>query len=207
MAALRIRWLLVPALVVVLAGGEPPQDQKDSKGKTDPQSAIEPRSGPGAGQKFLEKFVGTWDVVKSFHPRSGQPVVQKGECRQTMIHDGRFLKSEFVFQGDQGKTTGLGLLGFEPATGAFTSVWTDSRATRMSFRQSKEKFNGEEIVLESQVLGEGKESRRSRTVTRFEDNGGKIVHRQFGAGPDGKERLVMELVMTRKSDPTAPTRP
>jgi hypothetical protein len=201
----RPRLFFVPFVVGLLAGGQPPanpKDTKDPREKKDPQSAIEPRSAPGAGQKFLEKFVGNWDVVKTFHPRSGDPAVQKGECKQTMMHDGRFLKSEFVFQGDKAKTTGEGIIGFEAGTGAFTSVWTDSRATRMSFRQSKDKFNGEEIVLESQALGDAKEGRHSRTVTRLEDNGNKIVHRQFGTGADGNERLVMELVMTRK--PEAP---
>src|SRR5262245_34879457 len=200
----RVRVVLCVLVIALLIAGQPPQDKKDSKDKKDPQSAIEPRSGPGAGHKFLEKFVGTWDVEKSFHPRSGEPVRQKGQCRQTMIHDGRFLKSEFVFESDRGKTTGTGLIGFEAATGLFTSVWTDSRSTRMSFRQSREKFNGEEITLEGVGLGDTKETRKSRTVTRLEENGGKIVHRQYGAGSDGKERLVMELVMTRKADAHPP---
>ena len=44
----------------------------------------------------------------------------------------------------------------------------------------------------------GKDGRQSRTVTRLEEDGAKIVHRQYAVGPDGSERLVMELVMTRK---------
>src|SRR5579884_2512393 len=101
----------------------------------DPQAAFEPRSNPGAGQKFLEKMVGDWDVVKTFYPRAGAPFRMTGSCRQTMIHGGRFLQSEFVFEANGTKTTGLGLVGFEADSGKFTSVWTDSRATRMSFRQ------------------------------------------------------------------------
>ena len=166
--------------------------------KKDPQSAIEPRSKPGAGQKFLEQFVGDWEVVKTFYPRSGEPSVAKGTCRQAMIHGGRFLQSEFVFAGPAGKTTGTGLIGFETQTGLFTSVWVDSRSTRMSLRHSKDKFDGKEIVLYSRSL-EAKEGRQSRTVTRIEDHGKKIVHRQFSATRDGKERLVMQLVMTRKA--------
>jgi hypothetical protein len=187
------RLVVVPVAVALLAGaGQPTSAPKD------PQSAYEPRSGPGAGQKFLQKFVGDWDVVKTFYPRSGEPARVTGECRQAMIHDGRFLQSDFTFTGGGPRTTGLGLIGFEPDSGKFTSVWTDSRATRMSFRQSQDKFNGEEIVLFSKSLEPGGESRRSRTVTRLEDDGNKIVHRQYTAGPDGKERLVMELLMTRK---------
>jgi hypothetical protein len=173
--------------------------------KKDPQASFEPRSSPGVGQKYLAKFVGDWDVVKTFYPRSGDPARVTGECRQTMIHEGRFLKSDFVFGQGENKTTGQGIVGFETDSGKFTSFWTDSRSTRMSVRQSHDRFNGEEIVLFSRSLqDEGKESRRSRTVTRLEDDGRRIVHRQYSIAPDGKERLVMELVMTRKAEAPRP---
>jgi hypothetical protein len=198
---LALKWALALSVILIapLAAQQPPKDKRD------PQSAIEPRSGPGEGQKFLEKFVGDWDVAKTFHPRSGEPVRQKGECNQSLIHGGRFLKSEFVFGSGPTRTTGTGIIGFEPATGLFTSIWVDSRSTRMSLRQSKEKFNGQEIVLVGQGLGEGaKTVRQSRTVTRLEENGSRIVHRQYGLNADGKERLVMEMVMSRKQ--AAPAR-
>jgi hypothetical protein len=185
------------ASLFLLAGvaGSQAQNKKDA------QSSFEPRSDAGTGQKFLEAFVGNWDVVKTFYPRSGDPVKQTGECHQTMMHEGRFLRSEFVFQEDKSKTTGLGIIGFEADNGRFTSVWTDSRSTRISLRQSRDKFDGNEIVLFSQTLGEaGKEARVSRTLTRLEDKGNTILHRQFVPGPEGKERVMMELKMTRKKD-------
>jgi Protein of unknown function (DUF1579) len=183
--------------IVLLGGGQPPVPEKK-----DPQSAIEPRSGPGAGQKFLERLVGDWDVVKSFHPRTGDPVSSKGTCRQTMTHGGRFLQSEFTFDGPGGKTTGSGTIGFEADSGLFTSIWVDSRSTRMSLRKSKEKFDGTQIVLLSRSLDD-KEGRQSRTITRLEDDGKKIVHRQYSVTPEGKDRLVMELIMT----PAPPAKP
>jgi hypothetical protein len=195
---------LCRGLVLMLVAGSVIQpalgQDKSSQDKKDPQATYEPRSKPGAGQKLLEKFVGDWDVAKTFVPRSGAPSRQKGECRQTMIHGGRFLRSVFVFyQGDR-KTTGEGLIGFDTATGTFTSVWTDSRATRMSLRRSKDKFNGSEIVLYSGSLDEAvKNERRSRTVTRLDDAGNKIIHRQYAISPNQPERLVMELVLTRKA--------
>lgn len=190
------RVLTVPAVLVLLAGAGQQPDKKD------PQSSFEPKSKPGTGQKFLEKFVGEWDVAKSFHPRQGQPFRQKGTCTQTMIHDGRFLKSDFTFTTDSGKSTGTGLIGWEPETGRFTSVWIDSRQTRMSLRQAEDRFDGQQIVLFGKELG-GKEGRRSKTVTKLEDGGKRIVHRQYGVSADGTERLVMELVLTRK-DAAAP---
>jgi hypothetical protein len=195
------RTRVLPVLLaagLLVSGDQPPQ------GKKDPQSSFEPRSNPGIGQQFLQKFEGDWDVAKTLHLR-GDPIRMTGECRQTMIHSGRFLQSEFVFQYNGTKSTGLGLIGFEAESGKFTSVWTDSRSTRMSMRQSKEPFKGEEIVLYSGSLNDdGKGARRSRTVTRLEENGNKIVHRQYVPDSDGKERLMMELIMTRKAK-VAPT--
>jgi hypothetical protein len=197
--------IAILATVCVVSAAEPTQAPQDTK--KDPQSAYEPRSKPGAGQKFLEKFVGDWEVEKTFHPRTGDPVRTPGECKQTMIHEGRFLRSEFVFGRGDSRTTGTGTIGFESDTGLFTSVWTDSRSTRMSFRQGQDKFDGEQIVLYSQSLQDaGRDARRSRTVTRLEDEGRKIIHRQYTAGADGKERLVMELVMTRKAEASRPSR-
>jgi hypothetical protein len=191
--------LIAPMVVAacLLVAADPP------KGQRDPQSKVEPRSGPGAGQKLLEGFVGEWDVAKTFYPRTGEPARAEGRCRQTMIHDGRFLQSEFVFGQGASRTTGLGIIGFEPETGVFTSVWTDSRQTRMSLRQSRDPFDGKTIVLYSRSLdAEGKASRRTKTVSRLEDGGRRLLHRQYALGPGGEERLMMELVMTRKENGT-----
>jgi hypothetical protein len=189
------------ATICLIALGLPLEAQDPAQNKKDPQSSFEPRSNPGAGQKFLQKFVGDWDVAKTFHLRAGDPVRMTGQCRQTMVHDGRFLKSEFVFDYNGVKSAGTGLIGFEAESGKFTSVWIDSRSTRMSMRQSQGTFNGEEIVLYSGSLREdGKNPRRTRTVTRLEDEGRKLIHRQYMPGQDGKERLMMELLMTRKAE-------
>src|SRR5262245_1648027 len=191
----RVVAFLSALLSCLLVAHAYPQDKKDDK--KDPLQSFEPKSKPGAGQKFLEKFVGDWDVVKTFHPRKGEPVKVTGECRQTMIHGGRFLQSEFTFNPDTGKTTGTGLIGFEPETGLFTSVWIDSRQTRMSMRRSEDKFDGEQIVLFGKELDE-KPARRSKTITRLEADGKKIVHRQYAIEGGTPDRLVMELVMTKK---------
>ena len=124
-----------------------------------------------------------------------------------MIHDGRFLQSEFVFEQDGKKTSGLGIIGFEPETETFTSFWTDSRRTQMSVRRSKDHFDGMQIILYSRSLDEGAiEARRSRTVSRLEEGGRKLIHRQYALGPAGEERLMMELEMTRRSATAAGSR-
>src|SRR5439155_729673 len=80
-ARTRFAALILAAATLAPAAAQAPKD-KAPPDKKDPQAAIEPRSGPGAGQKFLERFAGDWDVVKTFHPRQGEPVTAKGTCRQ-----------------------------------------------------------------------------------------------------------------------------
>ena len=89
-----------------------------------------------------------------------------------MIHDGRFLQSEFVFEQDGKKSTGLGLVGFDATTGQFTTVWTDSRSTRMSLRQSQQPFSGKEIVLQSRSL----KRRRGLAAVAHNDEAGSRRH-------------------------------
>lgn len=185
--------LAVPVAALLLAGG--PTAAQDTK---DPQEKFEPKSKPGAGQKYLEAFVGEWDVTKTFYPRQGDPAKVPGTCKQALVQDGRFLQSLFTFRPAGGKeTTGQGLIGWEPETGKFTSVWIDSRQTRMSFRRSEKAFDGKEIVTAGADLG-GPPGRKSKAVSKVEDGGKVIVHRQYAVEPDGTDRLVMELRMTKK---------
>lgn len=189
---IRFRTVVFAGALAAVAAAQPPQPPKK-----DPQSTVEPRSAPGEGQKFLARFVGTWEVKKTFHPRTGDPATQAGTCVQEMTHGGRFLKSEFTFEKDGEQTTGTGTIGYDAETKKFTSTWIDSRSTRMSFRQSKDEFDGKQIELHAAGLS-GEPGRASRTVTKLEADGEKIVHTQYGAGEGGKERVVMELVMTKK---------
>ncbi len=163
---------------------------------------FEPPAGPGAGQAFLKTFEGEWNVEKVFYPASGAaPSRSGGDCVQKMVQDGRFLESRFTFRQDGTTTTGVGLSGFETRTGLFTTVLYDSRQTRMSIRQSREPFDGKQIVLYGVSLDPARSpGRESKTISLLEDGGRKLIHRQYavGGGAEGKDRLVMELLLTRK---------
>jgi len=194
--------LLTTLLAVAPAIGQQPPKPDDKK---DPQQQFEPKSARGEGQRFLAKMAGEFAVAKTFYPRTpgAESAKSSGTCKQEMIHDGHFLRSEFSFDGPAGKTTGTGYIGFEPANGKFTSTWIDSRQTRMSFRQSKDKFDGTKIVLWGVSFEEAKDGRRSKTVTHLEENGNKVIHRQYSIAADGTERVVMQLELTRKTEKPA----
>lgn len=192
---------LATLLVLITTGTAPAQDPKPA----DPQAAVEPRGGPGAGQKLLARMVGDWDVAKSFFPPQGGDAVRaSGTCRQTMIHGGRFLQSEFTFGQGESAITGLGLIGYDEKTDVFTSVWTDSRSPRVSIRRGDPPFDGRQITLRSRSLDDpspAAPARRTRTVTRLLDDDRRILHQQFLVTPGAEDRLMMELVLTRRAAP------
>ena len=175
------------------------QDTKPAAPR-DPQAQFEPPAGPGAGQAFLKTFEGEWNVERNFYPPGGgAPRKATGECSQKMVQDGRFLQSDFTFHQDGKTSTGTGISGFDPKSGLFTTFWYDSRSTDFSVRQSKEPFDGKQIVLYSVSLkGSHGEGHQSRTVSLLEDGGKKLIHRQYNMGPDGKEKVLMELILTKK---------
>jgi hypothetical protein len=168
---------------------------------TDAQSSYEPRAKAGAGQALLARFAGDWDVVKTFFPANGgAPVQTKGECRQVMVQDGHFLQSDFTFfERDGKKSTGVGISGFDAKTNRFTTVWYDSRQTSMSIRQSDGTFDGKEIVLYATSLDPDRPGRRTVARAHLEDNDRLLLHRHFAIDDAGKERMMIELRMTRKA--------
>jgi Protein of unknown function (DUF1579) len=130
----------------------------------------EPPNAPGAGPRLLVQFTGDWDVVKTFFPMNGKPIVTKGTCKQYMIQDSKFLQSDFTFINPDGtKSTGTGISGFDSKTNRFTTVWYDSRQTTMSIRQSDGTFDGKNIVLWTTPLDSehlGARPSRARTLRK-----------------------------------------
>lgn len=159
----------------------------------------EPPNAPGAGQKLLVQFAGDWDVVKTFFPRNGKPIVTKGTCKQHMIQDGKFLQSDFTFFNLDGtKSTGTGISGFDSKTNRFTTVWFDSRQTTMSIRQSDGTFDGKNIVLWATALDPDDPGRKTVARAHLEDDGRLLLHRHFMIDDKGGERMMIELRMTRQ---------
>jgi hypothetical protein len=163
------------------------------------QEQYEPPNAAGAGQKLLAQFAGDWDVVRTFVPATGAPIVTKGTCKQYMIHDGKFLQSDFTFINPDGsKTTGTGTSGFDSKTNRFTTVWIDSHQTTMSIRQSDGTFDGQNIVLWATALDPDRPGRKTVARAHLEQGGRLLVHRHFLIDDKGAERLMIELRMTRK---------
>ena len=158
----------------------------------------EPHNAPGACQKLLAQFAGDWDLVKTFFPLTGKPIVTKGTCKQHMIQDGKFLQSDFTFFNPDGKnSTGTGISGFDSKTNRFTTVWYDSRQTTMSIRQSDGTFDGKNIVLWATPLDPDNPARKTVARSHLEEDGLLLLYRHFLIDDKRQERMMIELRMTR----------
>jgi len=187
------KWFLAAMLMTGVAVAHPNATAQQT------HEQYEPANTPGAGQKLLAQFVGNWDVVKTFYPKTGAPRVSKGECRQFMVQDGKFLESDFTFFNPDGtKGTGTGISGFDSKTNRFTTVWFDSRQTTMSIRQSDGTFDGKTIVLWATALDPDDPGRRTVARAHLEDDGRVLIHRHYLIDDKGHERLMIELRLTRK---------
>jgi len=187
MGVMTKKWIIAMLLIAAAASGQQSHNQ------------YEPPNAPGAGQKLLAQFAGDWDVVKTFFPMDGKPIVTKGSCKQYMIQDGKFLQSDFTFFGADGeKSTGTGISGFDPQTNRFTTVWYDSRQTTMSIRQSDGTFDGKNIVLWTTALDTEHSGRKTVARAHLEEDGRVLLHRHFLVDDKGQERMMIELRMTRK---------
>ena len=159
----------------------------------------EPPNAAGAGQKLLAQFAGDWDVVKTFFPANGKPIITKGTCKQYMVQGGKFLESDFTFENSDGtKSTGTGISGFDSKTNRFTTVWFDSRQTTMSIRQSDGTFDGKNIVLLATALDPDHPGRTTVARAHLEEDGRVLIHRHYLVDDKGNERMMLEFRLTRK---------
>jgi hypothetical protein len=181
------KWIIATLLLAAAAVAQQTHNQ------------YEPPNATGAGQKLLAQFAGDWDLVKTFFPPNGKPIVTKGTCKQYMIQDGKFLQSDFTFFNPDGtKSTGTGISGFDPKTNRFTTVWYDSRQTTMSIRQSDGTFDGKNIVLWATPLDPDRPGRKTVARAHLEENGRVLLHRHFLIDDKGEERMMIELRLTRR---------
>lgn len=85
---------------------------------------------PGAQHAELMKNAGTWTVdSKTWAAPGDEPVASKGKAVFTALFDGRYLRQEF--EGDFMGTPfrGVGVTGFNNATGKYEDTWIDSVST------------------------------------------------------------------------------
>ena len=152
----------------------------------------------GPQHEFMATLAGTFDVaIKSWMDPAAPPMESKGTAVRTLQMGGRILQEDF--QGDMMGTpfTGLSRGGYDNVSGKWWSTWTDSMSTGIMVSK-----------------GECDESNTCTYIGTYNDpvKGGPVTSRyeiktispdeqhfeMYGAGRDGTEVKMMEMVYTRR---------
>jgi hypothetical protein len=156
---------------------------------------------PDKNHELLKKYVGDWDVdISTWQDPMAKPQMSKGTAKNTLILDGRYVKSDFEGMMGEMKFQGLEIIGYDLFKKMYTTFWVDSMST--SFLATTGTINTAGNVLTETGMSpdpmtDGKTMQKYRNVTTFISDG-KYKFEMFMVMPDGKETKGMELVCTRK---------
>lgn len=198
--------IAVLALCALCLGlGAYAQDKGKAEGKQAPamdaqqkaaMEAWQKASTPGPEHAGLVKMAGTWDVtIKSFE--GPEPQVSTGKAVRKMVLGGRFLQENYkgTYMGQPFE--GMGLTGYDNVLKKYTFVWADSMETGMMVGDGHMDPGGR--VLTSVMTYTDPVTAKQVPVRQIMRREGPDteVFEMFGPGPDGKEKLMMEMTYKR----------
>jgi Protein of unknown function (DUF1579) len=148
---------------------------------------------PTAEHKWLAEGSGKFKVTGTMHAPTG-PMPMNGIQTNTMQQGG--LWQIVDFKTDDGKYTGHGVTGYDPAKKKFVGVWVDNWA--MAFEPSEGTLSADKktVTMTVGMTDEaGKRVTMTETITRKDD---KSAHFEMTTpGPDGKPMKLIELDYTK----------
>lgn len=156
---------------------------------------------PDKNHELLKKYVGDWDVeISTWQDPTAKPQTSKGTMKNTLILDGRYLKSNFEGMMGGMKFQGLEVIGYDLFKKMYTTFWIDSMSTSFMVTAGTLNMAGNvltETGTSPDPMTDGETVQKFKNVTTFISDG-KYKFEMFMVMPDGKETKGMELVCTRK---------
>ena len=212
-----------PAYVAALAGQDPVHERGAQKSHShatqDPSSqaatsaaaldlpafkTMMERGWPSMEKNLaLAKLSGEWHYKMAYWVVPGvEPKWTKGVFRNDMTLDGRFLSLSFVGEldvgGNDSMIKGQGLIGYDNAKKAFTSVWADNLTTSLMTGTGKYDPKTNAINETGQFTNPltGAESRfRSELQFTGDDDYKRTI---FAVNKSGKESKLMEFDCSKR---------
>ncbi|KAB2967821.1 MAG: DUF1579 domain-containing protein [Thermoanaerobaculia bacterium] len=190
--------LATAALTAAAFAGQEPAGQPAAMSPEE-QKAMEAwakAATPGPQHQQLAAMAGDWTVESTMWMSPEKPPEKStGTAERTMILGGRVLKEKVSATMMGQPFEGLGLAGYDNVTGNWWGTWTDNLGTGVMLSSGTCSSDGKcESTGTFVDPMTGKEARMRMTSEHQPDH---EVHRMYGAGPDGKEFLNMELHYTR----------
>jgi hypothetical protein len=189
--------LLVATLAIPANGAEPAKDAP--KMTPDQQKMMEAymKAGtPGPEHALLGQMAGNWQMqITSYDGPT--PQVAAGTAAMTVGLGGRVLVQNVTSVMNGQPYQGTGTEGYDNVSKKYWSVWNDSMSTGPMISWGTCDASGAckyEGTSNDAVTGKPAKFRMTMTPQGAD----KHTFVLFGAGPDGKEMKMMEIVYTRK---------
>ena len=185
------------AVCLALAVAAPVFAQQDQ----DPAAAQEAwmkAAAPGEFHAFLAKKAGKWRIAGKMWPAPGQdPVASESTAEAEMILGGRYLVEKMQGSAMGMPFEGMGITGYDNASGLVTSIWYDTMGTgTMVMTGTWEKPGAPLVTTGTTVDPATGNEMQLRTVTTFV-NADESVFEYFATTAGTPEVKVMELRYTR----------
>jgi hypothetical protein len=156
---------------------------------------------PGKQHELLKKYVGEWDVETTAWPTPGaEPVKGKGMAKNTLLFDGRYVKSGFEGAMMGMNFKGMEVIGYDLFQNKYVTFWVDNMSTAFMLTTGTLDASGKVLTDTGEYpdpMTEGKTTQKVRNVTTFLADG-KYKYEMFMIGSDGKETKSFEFIATRK---------
>lgn len=155
---------------------------------------------PGEHHKHIAAFAGTWTSKNKVWQAPGAPPVEsEGKSTNQMVLGGRFLHTTYASTMMGMPFEGMGLDGFDNASGKHLSLWADNFGTMMILFEgtcSKDGSTTMHATYNDPMTGK---PTTMRTVSR-QLSPTQHVFEMFSPGPDGKEFKNMEITYTKVAE-------
>jgi hypothetical protein len=152
---------------------------------------------PGAEQKALEEFVGTWKTTVTMWMMPGaDPMTSEGSSDNRMILGNRFLEQHFTGNVMGAAFEGIGYTGYDNVRKQYWGTWMDNMSTSMMMTTGSKSGKTYSFSGSMPDPMTGKDSPVEEKVTIVDAN--HHTMEMWGPGPDGKMYRTMEIRYTRK---------
>jgi hypothetical protein len=153
---------------------------------------------PGPAHEALAKSAGSYELtVKSWQAPGTEPSIDKGTATRRMLLEGRVLLEEVASSMMGQPFVGVGLHGYDNVSGKHWGTWNDSMGTGLMVSEGDCDAQGACTFSGSWNDPVTKGKTTARMTTRWTDPNTEVFE-MFGAGPDGKEFKMMEIVYAKK---------
>lgn len=186
------------ALCPVFAQEKPKEPADPAMGGPEMEAMMKAMS-PGENHKHLAWYAGDWTFTNKMWMDPSQPPMEStGTMKGELVLGGRYVQTQW-----QGNMMGMpfegrGTDGYDNLKKEYVSSWVDNMGTGILLMTGTCENGGKKCMMKGDMIDPmtGKPG-YMRSVTTWADQNNFTLE-MYGAGGDGKEVKMMEMVVKRK---------